>query len=407
MRLSRPTPTPPPATTAGVSTDPAGPARAAKGTQQSTSSSAAAHGAQPTPASGHTGSGPLNAMSGQAAGALSALAIRAGAVQAGHGCGEVKPLMFSKHNGPAVDFPLTAEGAQALQNSNAVSPFLATDPRVVVSPDFLPVPTNPGDPGFWDEFEQVVDLQHARRAGGDAARLMDLPALFATASMDEAAAAVRADFPSKWPTALVEQFLGEGAKIDPSIIPQKSQADFVNGPVLLSRVIGWAVSEVSPSAFATKWARGRARPEGVAWAIHTGELDAPQHIKDKVAALNLSAPEDFTAYGEGCPRHPSYPAMHSAASSASLYLAVLMDLSPEQLDEARKLDAAVATFRSMAGVHYDTDNRAGLALGQEVIARQLPDYLAQFGADPDVVRAKIERVRLDWLNPAETPILEG
>ena len=43
--------------------------------------------------------------------------------------------------------------------------------------------------------------------------------------------------------------------------------------------------------------------------------------------------------------------MHSAASSASLYMAVLMDLSPEQIAEAQKMDFAVATFRSAAGVH--------------------------------------------------------
>ena len=88
--------------------------------------------------------------------------------------------------------------------------------------------------------------------------------------------------------------------------------------------------------------------------------------------------------------------MHSAASSASLYLAVLLDLIPEQIAETRKLDYAVASFRSLASVHYESDNRAGLALGQEVIAQQLPEVLKRFGADPDKVRAKIKKVRQDW-----------
>ena len=95
-----------------------------------------------------------------------------------------------------------------------------------------------------------------------------------------------------------------------------SRDDFVNSPVLLARTLGWAVS-ASPSAFACKWNEGRARPESVAWAIHTGKLEAPQHIKDKVAAMKLTKPEDFTAYkrvvrniqvGQPCtqprPRHP-------------------------------------------------------------------------------------------------------
>ncbi|EOD38101.1 hypothetical protein EMIHUDRAFT_200551 [Emiliania huxleyi CCMP1516] len=47
-------------------------------------------------------------------------------------------------------------------------------------------------------------------------------------------------------------------------------------------------------------------------------------------------------------------------------------------------------------VHYDSDNRVGLSIGQEVIARRLPDFLAQFGADRDAVRRKIEQVRTDW-----------
>ncbi|MEE2901198.1 MAG: hypothetical protein VYC39_02665 [Myxococcota bacterium] len=307
-----------------------------------------------------------------------------------------KPFRFSKHSGPEIRFPLTPSQAAKLANSNAVSPFLESDQRVVVRPNFLPLPTHPGDPGFWKEFEDIVDFQIARRNGDLAAESMDLPKIFNGYDMDEASQAVRADFPSKWPTALTEQLLAEGAKIDRSIIPGKTNAEFVDGPVLLARIIGWAVSEVSPSAFACKWSQGRARPESVAWAVKNGELDAPAHIKAKIDEMNLARPEDFTAYEEGSPRHPSWPAMHSAASCASLYLGVLLDLTPEQLEETKKVDWAVAKFRSFAGVHYDTDNRAGLALGQEVIAQELPEVLKRFGADPDAVRAKIEKVRHDW-----------
>lgn len=98
--------------------------------------------------------------------------------------------------------------------------------------------------------------------------------------------------------------------------------------------------------------------------------------------------------------------MHSAASSSSLYLAVVMDLSPEQIAEARKLDYAVATSRSLAGVHYESDNLAGLALGEEVVARELPDFLAQFASSPEeaaqirsATKAKIAKIRQDhnWL----------
>ena len=112
--------------------------------------------------------------------------------------------------------------------------------------------------------------------------------------------------------------------------------------------------------------------------------------------MQLTSALDFGAYPSGSPRHPSYPAMHSAASSSSLWLAVVMNLTPEQVAETRRLDWAVSRFRTVAGVHYDTDNRAGLAIGQEVIAQQLPAFLQTFGADPAAVQEKIARSRFDW-----------
>lgn len=304
---------------------------------------------------------------------------------------------FSKHNGPDVTFPLDEAGQASLEGSNAVSPILSDDPRVLVPPTFLNAPTTPGDPGFWDEFETVLDLQVRRNEGASADTELELPKIFEGKDMAEAAEAVHADFPTDFPTALAKQFLAEGAKIDTDILPALTQAEFVNSVVALSEIIGWGVSTVSPSAFASKWEYGRPRPEEVAWAIHTGELDAPAHIKEKVAALDLQSMEDFTAYPEGAPRHPAYPAMHSAASVASLYLAVVFDLSPEQVAEARNLDFAVATSRTLAGVHYESDNIAGLSLGQEVVAQNLAQFLAdKFGADPAKVQAKIEEFRYDW-----------
>lgn len=61
------------------------------------------------------------------------------------------------------------------------------------------------------------------------------------------------------------------------------------------------------------------------------------------------------------------------------------------------MDYAVASFRTVAGVHFETDNIAGLKLGQMAIEAWLPDFLAQYaGADPEAVRAKIEKIRYDW-----------
>tara|TARA_Y100001934_G_scaffold185334_2_gene218880 strand:+ start:224 stop:802 length:579 start_codon:yes stop_codon:yes gene_type:complete len=94
-------------------------------------------------------------------------------------------------------------------------------------------------------------------------------------------------------------------------------------------------------------------------------------------------------------------------------MSVLIELRAEQCVEAKRFDAPAATFRRVADIHHDTDNRAGLALGQEMIAKQLPEYLEQFGADPEKVRAKIERMRHDWFayegkaDEARPSLIEG
>lgn len=123
----------------------------------------------------------------------------------------------------------------------------------------------------------------------------------------------------------------------------------------------------------------------------------PTSIAEKVSMLSIDSPFDFTAYEEGAPFHPSWPAMHSAASSASLWLAVVTNLTPAQLAQARLTDYAVAYARTVAGVHYPYDNVGGLNMGQEIIARNLPGYLnKQYGSDMEKVRAKLERYRFDW-----------
>jgi len=228
--------------------------------------------------------------------------------------------------------------------------------------------------------------------------------MFENHTMAEAAAEVEKDFPTKFPTALCLQFLKEKVKFDDTVIRHNGD-DFVNKVVMLSELIGWAVSTVSPIAFASKWHEGRMRPEEVALLLtrypkHQLAAHGPGKIaQSNLAALNLNANSsgfDYTAYEFGAPKHPSWPAMHSAASSASLYFAVVLNLTSTQLKQARLLDCAVASFRSIAGVHYESDNMAGLAIGQEVLRRELPSFLSEhFGSNETVVSAKINAVIAD------------
>lgn len=136
----------------------------------------------------------------------------------------------------------------------------------------------------------------------------------------------------------------------------------------------------------------------MAWRVKNGECDtAPQCLKRAIDKLDFGRMEEFTAYREGAPTHPSWPAMHSAAASISMWLPVVAMLKPEQLRAAKMQDLAVSMGRSIAGVHYLTDNIDGLKMGQEVLARELPAYLEKrYCADPVKVKEKIEKVRFDW-----------
>jgi hypothetical protein len=65
--------------------------------------------------------------------------------------------------------------------------------------------------------------------------------------------------------------------------------------------------------------------------------------------------------------------MHSASSAACLWLAVVADLTAVQYCQVLRTDYtyAVSFARTVAGVHYTTDNIAELSLGRKIVADQL------------------------------------
>jgi hypothetical protein len=61
------------------------------------------------------------------------------------------------------------------------------------------------------------------------------------------------------------------------------------------------------------------------------------------------------------------------------------------------MDYAVATARTVAGVHYRSDNLAGLNLGQNLLAQALPKHLADvYGSNETAVREKVRKFRFNW-----------
>ena len=149
----------------------------------------------------------------------------------------------------------------------------------------------------------------------------------------------------------------------------------------------------------------------------------PNDILRKVRNMDIRSAAEFTAYPEGSPRHPSWPAMHAANGCSSYWMSVVLNLNPQQLCQLRLVDYDVAFARTVAvsmnvhrfivpcyqllshkisksqGVHYPDDNTAGLNLAQEVVARSLPRMLRdKYNANPRAVASKARRMRYDWDN---------
>mmetsp|Transcript_29037 Transcript_29037/g.35387 ORF Transcript_29037/g.35387 Transcript_29037/m.35387 type:complete len:495 (-) Transcript_29037:183-1667(-) len=274
---------------------------------------------------------------------------------------------------------------------------------------------------FWSMFEEVCLMQVARMTNGEADGStigMPLPDTWAGYTLDMIAEAVHDEYPNYHQSNNLASMLSKGGvSIDNEVIPRRSLKQFLRGPVMMADMNTWATGIVGPHSFAAKYAVGRARPEEIFWAIYTEEIPASdlptgartayEQLKRLLSAGSygsIASATLFTAYEEGSPQHPSWPAMHSAASQTSFWLSVVLDLTPSQLCQARLIDYAVAYARTVAGVHYPDDNIDGLNLGQAVLIDVLPDHLhLQYGADKETVKAKIEGVKYDWndFDPAD------
>jgi hypothetical protein len=74
-----------------------------------------------------------------------------------------------------------------------------------------------------------------------------------------------------------------------------------------------------------------------------------------------------------------------------------MNLTEEQLCEARRVDWGVSYGRTVSGVHFAKDNTDGLKLGQYILEKTLADYLNKvYGSNKKVVQEKLEKYHHDW-----------
>jgi len=270
------------------------------------------------------------------------------------------------------------------------------------------LPSNPNsdpDHPFWGLLAEVIEAVSIDRdapASTALANKMQLPLRMTGYTVGEVGESVHGEYPGRiqadfvWD--LADKKLYGPIEFDNQVLSQRSGGRFLHGIVALADLLQYTIGIIGPHSFGVKWFAGRARPEEVAFKVATGDITTsciPEGMKENIDALMMEQAADFGQYG--APVHPSWPAMHSAASNVSMWLRVVLNLTDQQFCEAKKLDYYVAYARTVAGVHYSDDNIAGLNMGQEVAARELIGYLpAKYNSDKMHVKEKIEAMRFDW-----------
>ena len=266
---------------------------------------------------------------------------------------------------------------------------------------------------FWEELEHVVDVQIARRADKDPYLYSRWPDLWKSYDIAAVAKAVQNEYPASLQQAFLESIFKAGIEMDYDVMPFRSVNDIVGAQFLMSALNTWTIDKVASISFLLKWRFGVARPEEVAWLIATGDFTVadgvPHRLVQKILSMNLKHSADFTAYEDGSPMHPSWPAMHAAGSTCSIWLPILVKLTAEQYCEALRVDFAVAYARTVAGVHYPQDNYAGLNLGHYIIKNNLPSFMEdRYGCDASAIEYKLEYLSFDWYDfDAEACTIEG
>lgn len=161
---------------------------------------------------------------------------------------------------------------------------------------------------------------------------------------------VHMDNPMDFPNATLKYVLQNGG-ICGQANPDCN--DFIEKVPETVRKLAQAVDRNLKKAFKAKYYFGVARPE---------------------EALS----RNMTAYPEGCPTHPSFPAGHGAAAAAVSVLLKRFTVSADVEKQVRDAAYVWAMARSLAGVHYGLDNVAGLAMGGLMSTNEFNKFARRF-----------------------------
>ncbi len=221
-------------------------------------------------------------------------------------------------------------------------------------------------------------------------------------------------FPGQISTNASLLLLSYGANaLDPNnpYFNNPTQTGFVTyGQSYIISLMQIATWEVQKAAFYQKWqVHRRLRPEEFGFFVNAQLRGkdygiSSQLINSPVLPVIFSTYGSYLlpqAYPEGCPAHPSYPADHASYMGSTITILkaffnenfpIINPLMPNSTntslvpyegtlyvgDELNKLASNIAFARSMAGVHFRSDNWQGLLLGEKVAIDILKNYAFLF-----------------------------
>lgn len=211
--------------------------------------------------------------------------------------------------------------------------------------------------------------------------------------------------------------LEDGVAYDPGnpLADSEAQSAFLDlGAMSVTGDVTGVLHCVQRFNWYSKWVvHRRLRPETFGGRVHldrAGEASFPFHdaVRDSVAVDRVEQEYGTAllpqAYPEGSPTHPAYPAGHAGIAGACAgVLKALFDMddtlertvrptpdgqSLEPLDqelnvedELTKLQFNNALGRDFAGIHYRSDGREGIRLGERVAAAYLNARVASMAVD--------------------------
>ena len=158
----------------------------------------------------------------------------------------------------------------------------------------------------------------------------------------------------------------------------------------------WSNLRLRPEAFGIQVQRACTKKENP-YGISRELLESPilKRIAHKYGSYYLPQ-----AYPEGCPVHPAYPGGHAVLAGCTITIVkAFFDCSGKMKgfvpssdgtklvdvgidlninDELDKYASNIAMFRSAAGIHYRSDNQAGLELGELVGLELLHEHVKRY-----------------------------